>query len=170
MEILLETVESLLEASGSGRSRSKLILSTHKPSLATQQTIKTSRLSVKRSPDKRHGNALLISEAAPCVLALQSVQRLCSPGTRAGLGSGEAGVLGSACAVCAYTRVPASLHSSLSPRRRLARENARMLWHSTMQLPTKDCCIINDFWRLCHKTLHRFGAFFLKMNGSTVKI
>lgn len=36
--------------------------------------------------------------------------------------------------------------------------------------PAKECCIRNDFWRLCHKMSHCFGEFFIKMNGSTVKI
>lgn len=64
----LGVLEGLLEASGSPGSWSELILCTHKPSLVTQQTTRTSKCRVTRQPNKQRGNASLALEAAPCAL------------------------------------------------------------------------------------------------------
>lgn len=72
----------------------------------------------------------------------------------------------------ALALLPGVLPLTWNLQRLLAQETHMpgMRWHGTMQLPAKDSCIINDFCRFCYKMLHGFGASFLKMNGSAVKI
>lgn len=111
--------EGLLEASGSPGSRSELVLSTHRPSLVTQQTTRTSKCRVTRQPNKQRGNASLALEAAPCALTAH--------------GAGVRLPVRSARPRAGDTRVPAALPVSHRPQHPLVREHTAPRCYSTEQ-------------------------------------